>query len=81
MFDYNYKKEFKEWPEPEDHEHLHISELLALKLKYIEWDFVDGYIRRLKLHLNTGNSFPTFGQHKNTQLQNKFEFPENTRIK
>ena len=52
-------------------------------MKAIEWEFKDGFIRRLRIELNEsmGSQFPIFGENKNTPLPNRFEFPDYQTIK
>lgn len=52
-------------------------------MKAIEWEYKDGFIRRLKIILNEsmGAQFPTFGDNKNTPLPERFEFPDYATIK
>ena len=38
MFDFQYKKDFVEFPSNEDTKFLAISELLDLKLEKVEWE-------------------------------------------
>jgi hypothetical protein len=47
-------------------------------MKAIEWDYSEGFIRRLRIILNEGigNEVPCFGESKKSPLPNRFEFPD-----
>lgn len=52
-------------------------------MKSIEWEYKDGYIRRLKIVLNEsmGATIPVFGENSTKPLPNRFEFADNVQIK
>ena len=82
LFDFNYKKDFLEYPQNSDTQLFPISTLLDLKMTSIEWDYKDGFLRRFKINLNENmGSTPVFGENSKAPLPNHFEFPDNVLIK
>lgn len=85
LFDFDYKKDFVEFPSNEDTKFLAISELLDLKLEKIEWEYEGGFIRRIRFILNNNTfarNFPCFGvQNKSQPCPDHFYFPEDVTIK
>jgi hypothetical protein len=52
-------------------------------MKSIEWDYKDGFLRRVKINLNEsmGAFVPVFGEKSKAPLPNRFDFPEDVNIK
>jgi len=48
-------------------------------MKAIEWDYKDGFLRRLKIILNEtmGATIPNFGENNQNPLPNRYVFPDN----
>ena len=72
-----------EWPQNTDTQLFPISTLLDIKMKAIEWEYKDGFIRRVKIVLNEsmGATIPIFGENTKHPLPNRFDFPDNVQIK
>jgi len=51
-------------------------------MKSVEWDYKDGFLRRLKISLNEHmGASPTFGENSKAPLPSRFDFPDNVQIK
>ena len=83
---HDYDGKFEEWPPKEIIDDLSLSEVLNLRVKYIEWDYcqVKGYskeyLARLRFTLNTGLQSPILGVEKEEPLTEKFMFADGIKI-